>query len=259
MTETLKRKLQAWAAAYHRADFIGTDPVQFPHRYTHKQDIEASGLLTALISFGNRTQILRKAEQLHALMGSSQSSAALSGRWERDFPQGRTESYYRMVSYADVGRWFARLHAAYCRFESLEDALRPLSGSPMQRLCGFWGVSACSPQKKLNMYLRWMVRRDSEVDFGLWRSFSPADLIIPLDTHVCRVACRLGLTDRETFSLSTARRITAALAEVFPGDPCLGDFALFGSGANGGERRIQSTRYLRVSCSSTSLFTMHRW
>lgn len=82
------------------------------------------------------------------------------------------------------------------------------------------------------MFLRWMIRRDSAVDFGIWRRMSPADLIIPLDTHVCRVAFLLGLINKPSFSLSAARCITQALAEVFPGDPCLGDFALFGYGVN---------------------------
>ena len=68
---------------------------------------------------------------------------------------------------------------------------------------------------------------------GVWESFDRKDLIVPLDTHVCRVAYYFKLTDTETFSLKNARRITAALAEVFPDDPCLGDFALFGLGVNG--------------------------
>lgn len=103
----------------------------------------------------------------------------------------------------------------------------------MEKLCAFLEVSAKSPQKKLNMFLRWMIRRDSEVDLGIWESFDRKDLIVPLDTHVCRVAYYFKLTDTETFSLKNARRITAALAEVFPDDPCLGDFALFGLGVNG--------------------------
>ena len=94
-------------------------------------------------------------------------------------------------------------------------------------------VSAKSPQKKLNMFLRWMIRKGPEVDFGIWERFDCRDLIVPLDTHVCRVAYTLGLTETETFSLKNARRITEALAEAFPDDPCLGDFALFGSGVSG--------------------------
>lgn len=81
-------------------------------------------------------------------------------------------------------------------------------------------------------HMRWMIRRDSEVDFGIWRNFSPCELIIPLDTHVSEMAFRLELTRSKSYTLNNARTITAALAEVFPEDPCLGDFALFGYGIN---------------------------
>ena len=202
------------AEIYHCADFITSDPVQFPHRYTLKQDIEISGLLTAIMSFGNRKQILKKADELHRLMGDSPYQYVLSRQWEVDFPSGVTNSFYRMLSYADFYGYFRRLYAAYTQFESLEETLNAYSGIPMEKLCSFLEVSAKSPQKKLNMFLRWMIRRDS-------------------DTHVCRVAHYFKLTDTETFSLKNARQITAALAEVFPDDPCLGDFALFGLGVNG--------------------------
>lgn len=218
---------------YHRADFIQSDPVQFPHRYTLKQDIEVSGLLTAIMSFGNRKQILKKADELHGLMGDSPYQYVLSCQWEKDFPSGATNSFYRMLSYADFYGYFRRLYIAYTQFESLEEALMLYPGIPMGKLCAFLEVSAKSPQKKLNMFLRWMIRRDSEVDLGIWESFDRRDLIVPLDTHVCRVAHYFKLTDTETFSLKNARQITAALATVFPDDPCLGDFALFGLGVNG--------------------------
>ena len=218
---------------YHRADFIQSDPVQFPHRYTLKQDIEVSGLLTAIMSFGNRKQILKKADELHGLMGDSPYQYVLSCQWEKDFPSGATNSFYRMLSYADFYGYFRRLYIAYTQFESLEEALMLYPGIPMEKLCAFLEVSAKSPQKKLNMFLRWMIRRASEVDLGIWERFDRRDLIVPLDTHVCRVAHYFKLTDTETFSLKNARQITAALATVFPDDPCLGDFALFGLGVNG--------------------------
>ena len=221
------------AEIYHRADFIQSDPVQFPHRYTLKQDIEVSGLLTAIMSFGNRKQILKKADELHGLMGDSPYQYVLSRQWERDFPSGATGSFYRMLSSAYYYGYFQRLYIAYTQFESLEEALKTYPGIPMEKLCAFLEVSAKSPQKKLNMFLRWMIRRDSEVDLGIWESFDRRDLIVPLDTHVCRVAHYFKLTDAETFSLKNARQITAALAKVFPDDPCLGDFALFGLGVNG--------------------------
>lgn len=93
MTEEIKRQLWEWAAAYHCAGFIQNDPVQFPHRYERKQDIEISGLLTAIMSFGNRKQILKKAEELHRLMGVSPHQYVLSCRWKNDFLL-RTEAVF---------------------------------------------------------------------------------------------------------------------------------------------------------------------
>lgn len=232
MTEETRLQILEWAEKYHCTEFIQSDPVQFPHRFTCKQDIETSGLLTALMSFGNRNQILKKAEALHARMGASPYSYVLSRQWENDFPLTDNSSFYRMLSHSDFNNYFGCLYEAYSRYGSLEEALQVYSGNPMEKLCAFLGVSAKSPQKKLNMFLRWMIRKDSPVDFGIWKSFDCRDLIIPLDTHVCRMAYLLELTGSETFSLNNARRITSALAEIFPDDPCLGDFALFGSGVN---------------------------
>ena len=221
-----------WAEEYHCSDFIAADPVQFPHRYTVKEDIEISGLLTAVLSFGNRIQILKKADELDRIMGHAPLAYVLSGKWREDFPESDGRSFYRMLSYADVRGYFEKLYRVYAAGKTLEDALKEYKGIPMQQLCSFLGVSDRSPQKKLNMFLRWMIRTGSPVDFGIWSTMSASQLVIPLDTHVCRVAYQLGLTESASFSLNNAKKITAALEKVFPGDPCLGDFALFGYGVN---------------------------
>lgn len=221
-----------WAEEYHCSDFIAADPVQFPHRYTVKEDIEISGLLTAVLSFGNRIQILKKADELDRIMGHAPLAYVLSGKWRDDFPESDGRSFYRMLSYADVRGYFEKLYRVYAAGKTLEDALKEYKGIPMQQLCSFLGVSDRSPQKKLNMFLRWMIRTGSSVDFGIWLTMSASQLVIPLDTHVCRVAYQLGLTESASFSLNNAKKITAALEKVFPGDPCLGDFALFGYGVN---------------------------
>lgn len=221
-----------WAEEYHCSDFIAADPVQFPHRYTVKEDIEISGLLTAILSFGNRIQILKKADELDRIMGHAPLAYVLSGKWKDDFPESDGRSFYRMLSYADVRGYFEKLYRVYAAGKTLEDALKEYKGIPMQQLCSFLGVSDRSPQKKLNMFLRWMIRTGSPVDFGIWPTMSASQLVIPLDTHVCRVAYQLGLTESASFSLNNAKKITAALEKVFPGDPCLGDFALFGYGVN---------------------------
>ena len=221
-----------WAEEYHCSDFIAADPVQFPHRYTVKEDIEIRGLLTAVLSFGNRIQILKKADELDRIMGHVPLTYVLSGKWRDDFPESVGGCFYRMLSYADVRGYFEKLYRVYAAGKTLEDALKEYKGIPMQQLCSFLGVSDRSPQKKLNMFLRWMIRTGSPVDFGIWSTMSASQLVIPLDTHVCRVAYQLGLTESASFSLNNAKKITAALEKVFPGDPCLGDFALFGYGVN---------------------------
>ena len=102
MTEEIKRQLWEWAAAYHCAGFIQNDPVQFPHRYERKQDIEISGLLTAIMSFGNRKQILKKAEELHRLMGVSPHQYVLSCRWKNDFPATDRSECFLMLTFIPI-------------------------------------------------------------------------------------------------------------------------------------------------------------
>lgn len=229
--ELLADFLRKHAFRYHNADFIFSDPVQFPHRYRSKADIEISGFLTAFLSFGARPQILKAAERLDAVMEREPLQYVLSGKWKADFCG--EASFYRTVSGNKMAQMFHWLYTIYGRYATMEDALLHAGeGSPMQRLCRLLGVSDKSPQKKLNMFLRWMIRRDSEVDFGIWTRFFPCELIIPLDTHVCEMAFRLELTKSRSYTLNNAKAITRALAEVFPGDPCLGDFALFGYGIN---------------------------
>ena len=232
MTDEVRKRLLKWAEEYETEEFIDSDPVQFPHRYCRQEDIEISGLLTALMSFGNRKQILRKADETDCIMGHAPLEYVVSGKWRDDFPADDGSSFYRMVSRAEVRRWLEKLFTVYSEGKTLEDELSSRRGLPMEKICDFMNVSPKSPQKKLNMFLRWMIRRNSAVDFGLWGQMNPSELIVPLDTHVCRMAHQLDLTDSGSFSLNNAKRITSALAEVFPGDPCKGDFALFGYGVN---------------------------
>lgn len=232
MTEETIILLKEWAHTYHCASFIPDDPVQFPHRYTEQLDIEISGLLTAILSFGNRKMILRKADELDDIMGHSPKGYILSRKWDNDFRQEDKSSFYRMVSHSDFRFYMEKLYSVYSEGKTLEDKLLEYPGNPMQKLCAFVEVSDRSPQKKLNMFLRWMIRQNSPVDFGIWKRMKASELIIPLDTHVCRVANILGLTDKPVFSLTNAKRITQALNEIFPDDPCMGDFALFGYGVN---------------------------
>ena len=238
MTEQLAQQLRSWAEHYNNRDlFLANDPIQVPNRYRNAslQDLEISALLTAYLSFGNRKQIVKTALLLDDMMNHQPRQYLLSKLWEKDFPANDTTSFYRTVSHQAMNELFTRLYLFYTVFDTLEHAVNGVSQSfndnvPFHKLCRLLGVTDKSPQKKLNMFLRWMVRTDGIVDFGVWRSFSPSELIIPLDTHVAQMAAKLGLVPSQTYSLNTAKTITRSLSEVFPGDPCLGDFALFGYG-----------------------------
>lgn len=247
MDEQIKDKLRQWAKEYNVRTFIPDDPVQFPHRYTEKRDIEISAFITSWISYGRRELILRKANELHTLMTPTPYKWIMEEGYNRipsAIPEsGKRDTFYRFYTYSDLRELCARLKDVYEQYDSLEDALAASSyPNPVTKIqdvfCGIQGIpvltgnSAC---KRLAMFLRWMVRKDGVVDFGIWEtSIKPHELIIPLDTHVHQISLELGLTEQKAATLKTAVEITEALKQVFPDDPCLGDFALFGYDINRG-------------------------
>ncbi len=238
MDQQLAEQLRIWAKHYNNRElFLQNDPIQVPNRYRNGklQDLEISAFLTAYLSFGNRKQIVKTALRLDEMMHHQPLQYLLFGQWKQDFSSNDATSFYRTVNHRAMNAIFARLCDIYKNFENMEEALQSVTPqfdefAPFHKLCHLFGVSDKSPQKKLNMFLRWMVRTDGIVDFGVWRSFSPTQLLIPLDTHVAQMAFKLGLVPSRTYSLNTAKTITDSLSEAFPGDPCLGDFALFGYG-----------------------------
>lgn len=251
MAYTLNENLKRWAEQYETAEFVKNDPVQIPRRYDSRVNIEISAFVTAWIAWGNRKQIIKKADFIdreifhgapyHYIVGTDTQGAAPEWRQYKDSP----ESFYRTFTFADFHDLCARLYDVYTSAESMEAAIKKTHEtngetalSTLQSLFGsvnglpdFETQSAC---KRLCLFLRWMCRKGSPVDFGLWTVCEPRNLIMPLDTHVHKQAIRLGLTTRRTPDLRTAIEITDRFAEIFPDDPTKGDFALFGYGVNKG-------------------------
>lgn len=251
MAYTLNENLKRWAEQYETVEFVKNDPVQIPRRYDSRVNIEISAFVTAWIAWGNRKQIIKKADFIdreifhgapyHYIVGTDTQGAA--PEWKQY--KGSTESFYRTFTFGDFYDLCERLHHVYTNWESMEAAIKyshEINGEPslqtLQSLFGsvngipdFETQSAC---KRLCLFLRWMCRKGSPVDFGLWDVCAPRNLIIPLDTHVHKQAIRLGLTTRRTPDLRTAIEITDRFAEIFPDDPTKGDFALFGYGVNKG-------------------------
>ena len=230
-------RLKTAADKYECPSFIEGDPIRFPHRYGKARDIEVSAFISAWMAYGSRKVFLEVLERLHRIMDGAGGPYrfVVSGSWRSLKNEG---CLYRFYKWADFIALCRRLADVYSRFESLEDLFVP--GEPLDngvvRLCSeFEGVNgipvagSTSANKRLYMFLRWMVRKGSPVDFGIWNRVSPAQLLVPVDTHVYTVARSLGLTSRRSADLKTSIEITGKMAEIWPEDPARGDFALYGS------------------------------
>lgn len=250
MAYTLNENLKRWAEQYETAEFVKNDPVQIPRRYDSRVNIEISAFVTAWIAWGNRKQIIKKADYIdreifkgepyHYIVGNNvESGAAPEWKQYKDSP----ESFYRTFTFGDFHDLCERLCDVYTVYGNMEAAINNTQNGekPLQTLLALFGSvngipdgSTSTACKRLCLFLRWMCRKGSPVDFGLWTVCEPRNLIMPLDTHVHKQAIRLGLTTRRTPDLRTAIEITDRFAEIFPDDPTKGDFALFGYGVNKG-------------------------
>ena len=219
------------------ASFIDGDPVQFPHRYSERHDIEVSAFISAWMAYGSRKVFLGVLDRLHKIMETEGGPYryVVSGVWQYLSHEG---CLYRFYKWADFSLLCERLADVYSHMDSLEDLFVP--GEPLDRgvlrLCrefeGVNGISvpgSTSANKRLYMFLRWMVRKGSPVDFGIWTRVTPTQLLVPVDTHVYAVAKSLGLTSRCSADLKTSMEITDEMAKIWPDDPARGDFALYGS------------------------------
>jgi uncharacterized protein (TIGR02757 family) len=235
---------------YNQPAFIESDPISVPHQFTVKQDIEIAGFLAATISWGNRKSIVANARRLVNIMGDSPYDFLLRAT-PVDF-KPFLSFVHRTFNGDDCLFFITSLQQIYIRYNSLE----PLFGSmnehgPAHAISSFRDIFLStahlarsekhianplsgSAAKRINMFLRWMVRcDDGGVDFGLWKSIDPSMLVCPLDIHSGRVARKLGLLSRNQNDWKAAMELTAALREFDPADPVKYDYALFGTGVNG--------------------------
>lgn len=236
---------------YNRPSFIAGDPICIPRRYSKKQDIEIAGFFAAIFSWGNRTTIIKKSLELMQLLQDAPHQFVLQHD-EKDLRK-LLDFKHRTFNATDLLYFIAFLQHHYKRHDSLEDAF--LQGAPDPNLFIEASLSAFRPYffsldeapprtrkhiaspatnsscKRLNMYLRWMVRKDDRgVDFGIWRNIPASRLICPLDLHVGRVARRFGLLRRQQADWQAAKELTAYLSILDEEDPVKYDFALFGLG-----------------------------
>ncbi len=251
---------------YNQPSFIPNDPVCIPHLFTKKEDIEIAGLFAAVFAWGNRTTIIHKSKELMQLMDLAPHDFCLN-HTNRDL-QKLLNFKHRTFNATDLLYFIEFLQYHYTSYKSLEEAFLPPKRKhnnprntkneiPDELLYGqmakaliyfheyFFSLESApartrkhiatpvkgSTCKRLNMYLRWMVRKDKKgVDFGIWTKLNPADLICPIDLHVARVAKRFGLLERKLIDWQAAVELTYYLKTLDPKDPVKYDFALFGLG-----------------------------
>ncbi len=238
MDEQLILELIEAADRSENAHFIDSDPVRFPHRYTDRHDIEVSAFISAWMAYGSRRVFLNVLEKLHTMMDDCGGPYAfVINRRFTGIDVDEEMCLYRFYKWSDLFQLCDRLSEAYMKMDSLEEFFIPghVLDEGVERLCRFFAgvqgipvAGSTSANKRFYMFLRWMVRENSPVDFGIWTAVKPSQLIIPLDTHVFQSACRYGLTTRRSADLKTAIEITCAMAAIWPDDPARADFALYG-------------------------------
>ena len=251
LSPALKRQLRQLAAKYETTDFTMGDPAQFMRRYNDPLDVEITAFLAANLAFGRRSCILCCLEKICHEMGDSPLKWLLSKRYEKIFPNNG-KSFYRIYSHRNMRamcetlRLLVMNHGSLgeycrCRYEAGDCAkqtgrLAAVIADSFPEACKpLISNGKTSANKRLNLFLRWMVRQNSPVDLGLWDWYPASELLMPLDTHVVAVAKAFGLVaENATPNLKLAIQLTDIMSEIFPDDPLKGDFALFGYGVVSG-------------------------
>ena len=249
MTKTeLKEFLDAKVEQYNRPDFITSDPIQIPHQFSKKEDIEIAGFLSATIAWGNRKSIINNANKMMVLLEHSPHDFIINHQ-ESDLEKlepfvHRTFNGLDFITFIKSLQHIYTIHngleavfAKHAEKDSLQKAIHLFKQSffeieHLQRTQKHVSDPLKnSAAKRINMFLRWMVRNDNTgVDFGLWKSISPSQLSCPLDVHSGNVARKLGLLKRKQNDGKALAELDTALRKLDKNDPVKYDFALFGLG-----------------------------
>ena len=242
----LKEFLDYKANQYELIDFITSDPIQIPHRFKQKEDVEIAGFLTASIAWGNRLSILKSANKMMALMDNAPYDFIINHK-KRDL--SIFEGFvHRTFNATDLTFFVRSLQNIYKNHQGLENVFSSNNPSLQDTIHDFKSIffEIDHPQrtlkhvsdplkgsaaKRLNMFMRWMVRSNTKgVDFGIWKQHSPAQLSIPLDVHTGNIARKLNLIQRKQNDSKTLNELDKKLRKFDPVDPVKYDYALFGLG-----------------------------
>ena len=246
-TKNLKVFFDKKVDEYNQPFFIANDPISIPHLFSQPADIEIAGFFAAIFAWGNRTTIIQKSLELMKRMDMEPYEFCIN---HEPGELNRLLGFkHRTFNDTDLLYFIEFLKSHYSKHDSLEAAFTMHGDTIETMLTGFHHYffslehipnrtrkHIASPEKnstckRLNMFLRWMVRHDEKgVDFGIWKNISPAQLICPIDLHVARVAKRFNLLQRKQVDWQAAVELTAYLRKLDKADPVKYDFALFGLG-----------------------------
>ncbi|MDX2443821.1 MAG: TIGR02757 family protein [Bacteroidales bacterium] len=245
----IKAFLEEKYSLYNQPKFINSDPIQVPHLFSTKEDIEISAILTASIAWGRRTLIIKKAQEMMSLMENSPYDFLMNAnlkditRFEkfqyRTF-KGEDAVYFIRalqniyLNHGGLQRLFesgfslrGNIYDSFLKFREVFFSLNP----PLRTLKHIADVTKGTSAKRLNMFLRWMVREDNRgVDFGIWKNIPPSALLMPLDVHTGNVSRKLELLNRKQNDWKAVLELTENLRKYDSSDPVKYDFALFGLG-----------------------------
>ncbi|MCF8298249.1 MAG: TIGR02757 family protein [Melioribacteraceae bacterium] len=244
----LKQKLEYHYKAFDKSQLM-PDPLQFPHRFEMPCDIEISGLISSVLAYGNIKQIINSLERIHKILGASPYDFVMNFNYEKERDLFK-DIKHRFYTPDDIAVLFHILHEVYNSYGSLrylflmyhfpEDknlknsiyffSKNLLSLSPHTNISR--GVKFMFPDpmkgsacKRMNLFLRWMIRKD-DLDFGIWEEVQTGKLVIPVDTHIAKICKKLKLTKTKNVSWKMAEEITENLKKFNKRDPVKYDFAI---------------------------------
>ncbi|GAB2614910.1 TIGR02757 family protein [Belliella aquatica] len=247
----LKEFLDSKVVEYNQPGFITLDPISIPHMFSKKQDIEISGFIASILAWGQRKTIINKCIELFAMMDNAPHDFMLNHSENELKPflnfKHRTFNDIDTLYFIEFFTWYYRNHESletaflqeYSQdidvmdrlLANFHDFFFQLPDAPLRTRKHIATPKRKAACKRINMFLRWMVRQDDKgVDFGIWKTIQPSQLICPCDLHVDRVGRKLGLITRKQTDWITAIELTQKLREFDPADPVKYDFALFGLG-----------------------------
>ena len=245
--DELKEYLDFKSDQYNNPNFIESDPIQIPHKFKIKEDIEISGFLASTIAWGNRKMIINSANKMMNAMGNNPFDFVMNAT--DDQIENVENIVHRTFNSEDFRYFIKSLQNIYSNHGGLEKVFSNNTSLSLQnRISEFKKIFfeldhplrttkhisdplKGSSSKRLNMYLRWLSRNDNKgVDFGIWKSISPSELSCPLDVHSGNVARALGILTRKQNDQKALQELDEALRKFDPTDPVKYDFALFGLG-----------------------------